>query len=467
VPYPGELAGKTGHSEILSNPEVKEFLKLCAGIPEPKPHDFSKLTSGLVSVAGSTTSYPELVLAIDGSSYEASVDQRAPSRRVGYVKISSVLLNFDRYREMRSAKQRFVDPVELNQLKKNTSALSFALPGSYMIMKPGERVTDAFRRRIFESYSSQQTMLLGTLSLKDTLHELIRLADRHESGGTSTRLERCPGEAKDGSACSASGIPISLVDGKGTCSACGAAVYTTDLLRIHEAFVDSGPNTEALNRLMMVTEHLLIAHYINAYRTKALDVLSKLAIVVDGPLAVFGQAAWIHRAILRLILSVNEELEKAGNQRLLIVGFQKTGRLREHLDQIDHLLKPGTLFAVADEYRYTFVDPGKKGSEKNFGDETYYGQDFLVKMPSERCFACLLPYPFNKAVPNFRERKAHPKEYRELGRAIGLIRELESAMFGGAIVPVMLAHGNASISIMPGGKVLDVASRAAVMAGTS
>ncbi|MBJ7414711.1 MAG: hypothetical protein JHC88_04460 [Niveispirillum sp.] len=467
MPYPGELAGKTGHSEILSNPDVKDFLSQCANVPEPTPVDFAKLVGGhspFPVATGTPQVLPELVLAIDGSTYEASIDDRAPSRRVGYVKISSVLLDFEKYRQARTSKRRFVDPLEMNALKKNASALSFALPGSYMFLKQGEAVTSSFRRRIFECFSSDQTKLLGKVSLLDTFHFLSRRAGRAETvkGIEYIEIKHCPGIMKDGSACEEPGILVPTASGVTECPKCGSTVFSTDALRIHEAFVEHGPNVEALNRLMTVAEHILIAHYLHAYSQQALDVFSRLCIVVDGPLAVFGQAAWVHRAVHLTILDVQAKLKAAGHPGLLIMGFQKTGRLREHLDSISHLINDGTFFPVTDDYRYQFVDPGKFGSKKNFGDETYYGQDFMVKMPSGRTFAMLLPYPFDKNTANFRAEKSAVQHYADLPRVLHVVAELESAMYGGAIVPVMLAHGNASISVMPGGKVLDIVSKQAV-----
>ncbi len=465
MPYPGESASKTGHSEILSNSDVLKFLEECADVPKPTAADYQALLADYTSrFEGARSNVaPELILAIDGSTYEASIDEKAPSRRVGYIKISSVLLDFNEYKRTRTTVQRFVDPFELNRLKENTAALSFALPGSFMYMRPGESVSTAFRRRIFECFRSDQSLLLGSVRLLDTYHYLCEVAGRTSavSGKVHIAGIRCAGLLSSGEKCDNSVI-VPREPGEAICEVCGNTVYSTDALRIHEAFVENGPNLEALNRLMSVSEHILIAHYINAYSSSSLDVLSKLCIVVDGPLAVFGQAAWMHRAILLSILAVNEKLRSAGLSSILVMGFQKTGRIREHLEEISEFIPNSSVCALTDEYRYTYIDPGKLGSEKNFGDETYFGQDFLVKSSTGRCFAMLLPYPFDKTRPNFRSEKSKLSNYEELDKALQTLFDLESAMYGGAVVPIMLAHGNASISLVPGGKVLDLISRSAV-----
>lgn len=469
MPFPGEGAGKTGHGEILSNPEVQSFLASCAKVPSPLPKDLGELSGGFVAYSVNETKdkLPSLILAIDGSTYEASVDTKAPSRKIGYVKISTVALDFEAFLKLKMPEKRFIDPFEVNRLKKDTSALSFALPGSYLNVKPDEEPRDSFRRRIFECYSGEQTQLSEGKTLTTTLYELCRLTGRLSlvEGQEHVKvLERCPGHFKSGEQCKDSCITIPLKQGYALCPTCSTTIYATDCLRTHEAFVGHGQNLEALNRLMSVTEHILVAHYLINYARIALDVLSKICFIVDGPLAVFGPAAWIHRAIHILLLSVNAKLKDNGLPSTLVLGFQKTGRLREHLNEIEHLLpKHRCHMSVTDQYRYTFIEPGKKGSTKNFGDETYYGQDFFVKTGTDRTFILVMPYLFgNKTTPNFNKLKTEPSNYSDLPRVLTMIEKLESVMYGGSIVPIMLAHGNASISIVPGGRVLDIASRMAV-----
>ena len=469
MPYPGEAAGKTGHSEILSNPEVQSFLESCAKVPVPQAKDFSELSCGFkeYSVESSKGKLPELILAIDGSTYEASVDTKAPSRKIGYIKISTVILDFEAFLKLKGPNSRFIDPFEVNRLKRDTSALSFALPGAYLAVHPGEEPRDSFRRRIFECYSGDQTKLSGGQSLTDTLYELCRLTGRVSVKGGEEHirvLEKCPGSLKTGEQCDEKDVLLPIKTGQTVCQKCCTTIYMTDCLRIHEAFVGHGQNIEALNRLMSVTEHILVAHYLINYASIALDVLSKMCFIIDGPLAVFGPAAWIHRALLILLLNVNKKLKACGMPSTLVLGFQKTGRLREHLDEIAQLIPKHRCFMpITDEYRYSFIDPGKKGTTKNFGDETYYGQDFFVKTGTDKTFVLVMPYLFgDKGTPNFNKAKTELSNYPDLLRVLTMMEKLESVMYGGSIVPVMLAHGNASISIVPGGRVLDIASRIAV-----
>jgi hypothetical protein len=66
-------------------------------VPRPTADDIKKLLSfAKTADAFGEHELPTIVLALDGSSYEANPDGLYPSRRIGYVKISSVALDMAR-----------------------------------------------------------------------------------------------------------------------------------------------------------------------------------------------------------------------------------------------------------------------------------------------------------------------------------------------------------------------------------
>jgi hypothetical protein len=101
----------------------------------------------------------------------------------------------------------------------------------------------------------------------------------------------------------------------------------------------------------------------------------------------------------------------------------------------------------------------------NFGNETYYGQNFLFKTERGRIFNFALPYPFpdknfNGGGVGFASAKVEISRYGDqIQRACDLIRHFEMDLYDNAIVPVALAHRHASISMIPGGRVLNLLVR--------
>ena len=54
---------------------------------------------------------PTHIFAIDGSPYESRIDDRLPSTKVGYIKISTIYISMDEFGALRVEDGRFVDPL--------------------------------------------------------------------------------------------------------------------------------------------------------------------------------------------------------------------------------------------------------------------------------------------------------------------------------------------------------------------
>jgi hypothetical protein len=188
----------------------------------------------------------------------------------------------------------------------------------------------------------------------------------------------------------------------------------------------------------------------------------------------FGESAWMHGGLLRLYHNAQERLAALGLPGFLLFGVQKGGMVAEHAAMLRPHLRSGEdgrgelVMSVADDYRNEFVRERDDGG-KNFGDETYWGQDFLYRASNGDVFVVALPYPTaSKRVPDpngrmsaeeyFRELKADLGRYPDLGRVLDVVRLMRSDLYESSIVPVLAAHQDASISLMPGGRVLDLLS---------
>jgi hypothetical protein len=228
---------------------------------------------------------------------------------------------------------------------------------------------------------------------------------------------------------------------------------------------DFGDNTSAMTRMMNAVEHLLLAAFVLELLRGNPVALGKIAFVMDGPLALFGEPAKLHPRIMSLLHAANMKLAELNQEPLLVMGLQKTGGVMDHARLLERFLPNGVFRVIDDDYRHTYIT-GSDTPSANFGNETYYGQDFLFKTERGRIFNFALPYPFgNKDAggggKGFAKVKAELPRYGSLiERACNLIRHFELDLYDNAIVPVALAHRHASISLMPGGKVLDLLARA-------
>ena len=462
MPFQGELADKASHFDIVKNPEVAAFLSdQCDFIKPPSEAEVKAIAAQYVVPPPTDESLlPQRIIATDGSLTETSWDRQLPSTKIGYVKVGSILVNLSDFQGLRVPGTRMVDPFKVAALEKNKDALTFPLPSANVRFLGKDNVRDGFRASVDAHLGSQKTWLVrddATTSLRATLFMLASMREGELGTGdrTKLRIHKCP-------TCGEGPVEVEDIPDQQHCTYCGAEVYPADCLRLWEEVSDYQSNLAVFRRFMLIVEHLLMVHYIRfAHELEdSLQSLSELAFFVDGQLAIHGTAAWLHGSIMRYLHGINEKLAAAGyDTRILVIGLQKTGAVVDHISMIDRFLPKNRIFAIDDDYRYTYVRAGKDPAGNTFGYETYYGQDFVYKTPSGRVFVIALPYPFGSKHPDgidFKTAKAEASRYPELARALTLVHHFESDLYENALIPIALAHRYTAISLEPGGRVLNL-----------
>lgn len=459
MPYQGEQANKASHFDIVKNPDVSQFLDECDYLKEPSDEEAQAIADTFAEVPPfDHMALPSSIIAVDGSRHETSIHDRLPSTRVGYVKVGSVLIKMDDFNAIRVG--RFVDPFKVAALRDNSSALTVAVPSSNVRWQGQESVRDSFRSKVDNFFFGEETRFRPEdpkTSLRTTLFYLAsrRPEPMRTESAHYLRVDKCP-------TCGHGPLTLEDIPDAQYCTDCDSQVFPTDVLRLWEEVADYQSNLTAITRLMLAIEHLLPVHYIRRLADNALDSLSRTAFFIDGPLAVFGTSAWMHGSIMRYVAEINSRLRERGTPGLLIIGLQKTGQVIDHINLIDRFIPNNRLFAISDEYRYKYILSGRDPAGNGFGFETYYGQDFIYKTESGRTFVFALPYPFATKLPpgiDFVREKTSFHRYLELPRALALINHFQTDLYENAVVPIALANKYTAISLMPGGRVLDILTR--------
>lgn len=447
MPYDGQQAGKSGHSDIIRNPDVVAFLGNCQYLRKPGDDAIGEIAA-LYQPAPQSDELPKLVVASDGSAYAQAIDESFPSTQMGYVKLSLMAFDMKLYGGLVQPGNPFVEPFRAAELHNAGRGVSFVLPGSNVGYK-GLHVQDGFRLSIYEQLADDRTKIHATApSICDMLY--------HLQGG-QIQIDKCPHCGEEGPFRFKPSADVAKCQNP----LCATDVYVTDSLRIHEQISDQGDNGSAMTRFMNAVEHLQLATVVKTMADNNLDALCATAIMLDGPLALFGQPAKYHASIQKFYNSVFERCLTLGKKPPLIIGLQKDGMVMEHARSLEPHLKPGTYCPITDKYRAEFIN-GIAPLTENFGHETYYGQDFIYKTDSGRIFDLCLAYPFSdkQQRATFASKKADATYYEPwLARALALVRHLEFDLYENAVVPVALAHRHASISLKPGGTLLDVLTK--------
>lgn len=461
MPYENQLASKAAHFDIAKNPDVMAFLSGCDYLKQPSEAEGQSLAQYFTNVPplSDTQSLPQRIIAIDGSLHETSIDNHLPSTKVGYVKVSSVMIMLSQFEQLRTPDKQFVDPFKVATLKNNKDSLLFALPSANVIQKGRKSVRDSFRAAVDAYLFSEKTRFTtadAKTSLRSTLFQLA--SRRRDNLGTHDpnrlRLHKCP-------ACNAPGIELIDIPGSQYCPACKEEVFPSDCLRLWEEVSDFQSNGQAMSRFMLQVEHIMPIHYLRYLMDNTPESVGSLAFFVDGPLAVFGQGAWLHGAIMAYLDEVRRKMAELQQPDLLIVGLQKTGQVVDYVNLIQRYIPNERLYAIEDDYRYKYI-LGRDESHNGFGDETYYGQDFIYKTASGRHFVFAIPYTVPTKSGQFHTEKTKLNHYPQLPRALALIHHFESDLYRNAVIPIALAHRYTAISLSPGGRVLDLLTRAAL-----
>lgn len=458
MPYKNEVAGKGGHSDIVKNPDIADFLKHCSYMKTPSEEEAAKIVSSFISADVSTT-LPALVIASDASKFSDPIQGKFPSTQIGYVKVSLVCVKVEDFNGLVSPNSHYVDPFKVAEMHKNAGVASFVLPGSNITYKNASSVTNGFRLAVYESLSSNKTVCFPApqdYSLKNFLHKLNDIAN-----SPLLLIKNCPSCNEILHPTSSEGVVFSKANEVIQCPHCSEHVYCTDALRLHEDISDFGENTSSITRFMNAVEHLIVAAFINYVADINPKVLSDLAFIVDGPLAIFGQPARLHSRLMAFYHNINQTLKDQGFNPPIIMGLQKTGQVMEHAQALSQFIKPNTYRLVDDDYRFLYIKGGSLNTG-NFGHETYYGQDFIYKTKKGSIFVLGIPYPFEKKLrqSDFAKQKISIDCYAShLKRAFKIIEHFEFDLYENSVIPIALAHRHASISLTPGGKVLEILSR--------
>lgn len=445
MPYEGEFAQYRSLRRLAENERVQELLSRLQ--VQERSSNPRLMNTVAFSELQPTSGFPSWVLAVDGSHAEVKVQNGYPQAEASYITVASVLLDVDKIRELDL--HRPVDPREFRKTEQAQS-IDCALPSCNVVFEGDESARVSLRRALFEVFTSHELTSEGE-SLLDTYEAL--LAYKPEARDQQCPYEDCPA---DGTYLRDTGCY------RCTCHR-SRLLYSTDALRVHEGMNLDGTNGAMFAEIMQVWERVWIVHCLRTFEKKKwLPLMRHLAIVLDGPLAVFGHPAWLSQAIIHELSRINGLVRSAtGGQDLLLLGIEKSGHFVQHFEDLDRR-DDGNSGNVPSQTAVLLDDPYIKrhiilsGSEKAYGLDTYFGRKFFYKTCSGAKVVGSLPF----LADNHHDlSRAEPDQFPRLADALGLIDQLVSSRYPNAMAPLVAAHAEAAIPLHLGARVLERLAR--------
>ena len=444
MPYEGEYAKHRSIARIVNDPGVKYLLDGCrkkesCGEGDMRPRSSQMKPSAVV---------PTYIIAIDGGNQEIAVQNGYPGAEASFITVSSVLMDVALMQRLDA--DRPVDPVAFRTIE-SSSSINAVLPGTNVIYKDNDSAVASFRQVLFESLERWSAWPeSGAENLLITFEALM--AHRADIAGRCP-YEDCPDDLR----------PFRRGAGIYEC-ACAQRrrVYSTDSLRIHEGLAPGGSSGKAFGEVRQVLEHLWLVHVLRMMEQRdMLPLLSQVALVLDGPLAIYGHPAWLSTCIYRELKRMNSRLRERGLPDLLVMGIEKSGNFVNHLESLDisrdgrkDYLPRQTAYLLDDQYIKENIV--LSDSSLLYGHNTYYGRKLFYKT---RNGARIVSNIASLDEQHRDSRTAEDKQYPRLADALALLDRLESSRYPNAVIPLSVAHAEAALPLNTGKKVLEELAR--------
>ena len=358
MPYPNERAGFSAIEDLERRRIVSAFGdRLAQGdnLPNKPLPSFQKFPN----------SQPRpVVVAIDGSNIYHRIAARLPATEAGLLSISIVRIDVDQLSNLsRLPESGASNPVELRHTE-DASTLQMALPGRNASSIDGQVSRDWFRNEIQDALESGH---FGGESFAATLHALLK----------EQRHIKCPNLD-----CDSRPFTPPSNEMRSQCQGCGKDVLLADSLRAQEIFSDEQPCGDAHGRVREAFEILSLVNLLRGLAQTEMGrrALTRIAFVLDGPLAAFSTIAVLQPGVLRELARIDNLLSP---KRLLVMSAVKSGAFVQHFSELDEDPEPdsripnGRAFLPDDDYiRQNIV---ARTTDQPWGQITYFGRPLVVK----------------------------------------------------------------------------------------
>jgi hypothetical protein len=186
---------------------------------------------------------------------------------------------------------------------------------------------------------------------------------------------------------------------------------------------------------------------IRFYWEKKREVLGKCLFVKDGPLSIRAQYSKLVNPIRRFLMFAQSQ-----GTTVCILGQEKTGAFVDHLQIIGPTAPVGSYFLPDDKYIKAEIQH-RPDTGAPYGKDTNYGAKLFVKVNNYHTM--VLNVPTHGYVQN-------PKSSDLIGwdRIYATLPTILSNRHEGALLPIELAHGVASLSTYPSARILKLFAEA-------
>jgi hypothetical protein len=417
---PGERASRLGHLEILKSELVNSLVK---DFEDSNPKTSNRSSWEAIPTGGERL---PLVFGIDGSMQPIESDF-PPYKRLAFVK--TALLRIDQFALSKINKDS-PHPLALRDILVDSALYHATVFPLRNVSIQGVNTYHAIRQIIFESIKDKSLDSEPMETLKWLAYE------KWDKKQKQLPLFECPHCEQ-----TVATLPYDAEIGK--CPKCSGHLFLTDMLGFHQAMAPDSAPDEVARDYMTIHETLLLFTGIRYYWEKNRDLLSKCLFVKDGPLAIRAQYSKLVNPIRRFLAYARDQ-----GCHVHIIGQEKSGRFYDHSEFIGREAPIGHIFIPSDQYIKEEIQH-RPTTGAPYGKDTNYGAKVFLKF--NHFHQMVLNIPTGEYVQN-------PTLSNLIG-ALNIFATLPSILsnrYEGALLPIELANGIASLSTYPSGQILKI-----------
>jgi DNA-directed RNA polymerase subunit RPC12/RpoP len=246
------------------------------------------------------------------------------------------------------------------------------------------------------------------------------------------------------------GLPENADESK--CPHCGHTVFLTDMIGFHLDMDEASAPDSVPSAYMLVMELLMLFTPIRLLWSHTdKQILRDTLFIKDGPLTLRSQ----YSKLVPRIRAFLQHAKDAGRP-IQIVGQEKSGAFFDHLGSIERYAPPHsrgdkmTYAVLSHDYvrREVYRSPDLSNP---YGSRTNWGEKLYLKL--EPGTYMVLNVPTGEYNPS--GEFPTPSDLVGLERILATLPSLVSYKFEGALFPVELANGIASMSSYPSARILE------------
>ena len=232
---------------------------------------------------------------------------------------------------------------------------------------------------------------------------------------------------------------------RGKCPNCKEEIFITDLFGLHYSMTEDFAPNQIASDYMTVAETLMIFSPIRHFWENNKEVLKNCLMIKDGPLALRATLSKLSEPIRNFF-----KYAKSQNIEVALIGQEKTGAFAEHLQIIGEHAPSGSIFIPNNEYIRSEIQ--HLNTTGIYGQDTNYGAKVFIKLNDYHKMVVNIPtgekgeFVTDPSIDNLIAIK----------RIIATLPQILSNRYEGALLPIELANGIASLSTYPSAKALEL-----------